>query len=142
MKKKNGFLILIFFLYIAILFRITVFRSGVSPENGTIHLIPFVDFLSVIKQGGWLLFCYLFFGNLIWFVPFGSYCLVWKPKMSLFQIGVLGFLLSFLIESLQYLLQTGRSEVDDLILNTLGALIGGAIMKFLRRKQKNITSHE
>jgi glycopeptide antibiotics resistance protein len=43
----------------------------------------------------------------------------------------MGFVLSFIIEFLQFAFGVGVSEVDDLILNTLGTYIGFQIFRLL-----------
>ena len=70
-------------------------------------------------------FIYLFFGNIIWFVPFG-FLLKRLTRMTAGKIIFLGFLLSLFIETTQFIFGTGVSEIDDLLLNTLGAAIGAA----------------
>ena len=46
------------------------------------------------------------------------------------------FSLSLLVETLQFILGSGVSEADDLILNTAGALLGFALTAFLCRKRR------
>ena len=43
---------------------------------------------------------------------------------QLWQAVLVGFILSLIIETAQFVLGSGISELDDLILNTLGALPG------------------
>jgi len=52
----------------------------------------------------------------------------------LYQTVLCGFFLSFVIEFLQFMLGTGVSELDDLILNTVGALIGFIIYQKVKKK--------
>lgn len=133
----------LFILYLGVLFRITVFRSGLSFahlfENGTLNLIPFADLLTIPGTSGWLRFFYLTLGNIVWFVPFGAYVAYMRPGKNLFFPCLAGFLLSFVIEFLQYMFGTGVSETDDLILNTLGALGGALIIKIweMTRRQSD-----
>lgn len=125
-----------FILYLVILFRITVFRAGFSFENllknGTINITLFQGYIPILEGGNWFRFIYLFVGNIIWFVPFGAYLQFRQHQRKVEKIGaivLLGFFLSLIIESLQYVFGTGYSEIDDLILNTLGALIGALLCK-------------
>ncbi len=73
-------------------------------------------------------FTYLFVGNIVWFVPFGMYLQYMGISKTLVRTVLYGFLFSLLIETLQYVFGTGFSELDDLVLNTLGAWIGGVIV--------------
>ncbi len=132
MKKKNPSIIIhgIFSLYLLILFRITVFRTGFGfqnlLQNGTLNLTLFQEYIPLIRQGQLFRFFYLFVGNIIWFLPLGSY-LIWTGKTKK-QAIYYGLFVSFSIESLQYLFGTGISELDDLILNTFGTWIGASIL--------------
>lgn len=54
------------------------------------------------------------------------------------MVTALGFGLSLLVESIQLVFKVGCFDVDDLILNTLGAAIGYmlfAVCNYLRRKR-------
>lgn len=134
MRRLCKLMITILFLfYLAIVLRITVFRSTFTLQhlcqNGKIILTLFEGYMDLIRQGDWFAFTYLFVGNIIWFVPFGMYLqYMGKTKKSL-HTAFYGFLFSLLIETLQYVFGTGFSELDDLVLNTLGAWIGGSLVK-------------
>ena len=65
-----------FWLYFAVLFRITVFRSGWYENEffaGSVVWIPFQTIFSYLSTGQWDYFLYLFAGNILWFFPFGIY---------------------------------------------------------------------
>lgn len=140
-KGKNKILLTAaFWLYMAVVFRITVFRPGFGLahllQNGRLNLTLFQNYIPLLRKGDWFRFIYLFVGNIIWFIPFGMYLrYMGKPKRG-WQIILAGFLFSFTIESLQYIFGTGYSEVDDLILNTAGVCAGMGIMTGLRRLKK------
>jgi glycopeptide antibiotics resistance protein len=133
-KAKNAALWALFILYLLLLLRITVFRSsfGSYPlfSHGQILWVPFVS-LWKIYQNSVSYFLYLFLGNLIWFVPFGILYPLLTGKGA--RTIIYCFLLSLLIETLQYVFGTGVSEVEDLILNTLGGAIGYGIFKIFEK---------
>lgn len=60
-------------------------------------------------------------------------CCCGERPIKTWKILLWGFLLSFFIESMQFIFGTGVSELDDLILNTLGVWIGVIIMKILKK---------
>ena len=66
-----------------------------------------------------------FAGNVIAFIPFG-YLLpkIVKKKLGLFYTVLFSFEFSLLVELTQLISRTGSFDVDDLLLNTLGGLIG------------------
>ena len=127
----------LFGIYIGALLRITVFRSGFQPgnlcQNGTLNLTLFESYVPLLENRDFKRIVYLFVGNIIWFVPLGFYLgRFGRRKWKVWQIWLSGLLLSFLIEFLQYVFGTGVSELDDLILNSLGAWIGALLEKGMR----------
>ncbi len=72
--------------------------------------------------------------NIILFVPFGiALPLLWKKGTSFLQTAYCGFLFSLFIEISQ-LFNLRATDIDDLISNTLGTMIGFGIYYFLFRK--------
>lgn len=67
--------------------------------------------------------------NIIMFMPFGFLVpLIWKPSRKLSGTVLLGFEFSLLIEFLQ-LFNRRATDIDDLLMNTLGALLGFLLWK-------------
>ncbi len=85
-----------------------------------------------------------FFGNIIMFMPAGILMPFIFKKTKRFLWALLGaFLFTFFIESLQFMLclfgMCLRSfDVDDLILNTVGAVLGHCVYKLLFYKHDKI----
>lgn len=136
-RGHKGTATVLFLIYAAVVLRITVFRSSFTLQdlcqNGKIILTLFEGYIDLIRRGDWFAFTYLSVGNIVWFVPFGMYLQYMGISRRLFQTALYGFLFSLLIESMQFVFGTGFSELDDLVLNTLGAWIGGAVVKVFRR---------
>lgn len=137
--KKNKYqwaVHVLFALYMLVLFKFTIFREGFGfdnfMKNGTLNLSIFTAYLPFLRYHKWGHFIYLFGGNIVSFIPFGAY-LGWR-KMKAVPAVICGFLLSFFIESMQYVWGVGISELDDLILNTLGGVIGVIIVKVLEKR--------
>ncbi|HEO8418468.1 VanZ family protein [Niallia sp. FSL W8-0635] len=75
------------------------------------------------------------FGNLFMFLPMGLYLPYFikrTKQVSVFSIVFLSIL--FLIEFTQLLIRRGSFDIDDFILNTIGALIGFTIWKKLCKR--------
>lgn len=127
----------LFLVYILILFRITVFRSDFLTHglfSGSILWVPFVELYRILRND-FFVFFYLFVGNIIWFIPFGFLVpLLWNSgkKAILYTL-----FLSLIIESLQYIFGTGVTEIEDLILNTLGGAMGYWIFLLVASRLKN-----
>ena len=140
-KASTNIIHSLFIIYIFVLLRITVFRSGFRLyglfENGQINLTFLQDYLPLIQEGRWLRFIYLFVGNIIWFVPFGAYLMWSKRAANVIHSVSMGLLFSLIIEFLQYAFGTGISELDDLFLNALGTWIGAWGYGFIRYLRRN-----
>ena len=80
-----------------------------------------------------------FFLNVVMFLPFGYLIPATNPrylrKWSFAMMG--GLVTSTVIEGCQMIFQLGQSDVDDIIANTLGAVLGYALVRFVWQFQKN-----
>lgn len=137
MKKK--IFIIIFIIYILFLFKITVFRSNFGLfhlfAHGKIYCVPAVNLIDAYKNCTIHTFIYLLVGNIVWFIPFG-FLLPAITKLSNAKIVILAACTSFIIEFMQYAFGTGISEIDDFILNVLGAVIGLIIFRLIYKVYK------
>lgn len=80
--------------------------------------------------------------NILLFVPLGFILpLLWKEFRSRRTMCFTGFLLSLGIELAQ-LLNYRISDVDDLIMNTLGAWLGYELLMLLSRSRKKLLIQE
>ncbi|WP_438348536.1 VanZ family protein [Paenibacillus sp. FA6] len=81
-------------------------------------------------------------GNIIAFIPFGIFIpMIFRQKgASFIGVFVLSLLLSLCFEVTQLVLYIGTFDVDDLILNTCGGIIGYAVFKLIRRDSYRLTS--
>jgi len=132
--KQSWFLRILTLLWLAVLLRITVFRPGCFSHglfSGRVEWEAFAYYCKLARVGNWRYFTYLFGGNLFWFAPAGA--LVRLRGGRLWQAALAGFGLSLFVESAQFILGSGVSELDDLILNTQGALLGFAAASLLLR---------
>ena len=135
-NKCQKYLIAVLVLYIAVLLRITVFRSNSYPTEMSVNLSLFTDLVATYHENGIWMVLYLVVGNIVWFVPFGFLLPAIWQKLKSYHIIPLGFLLSLIIETGQLSLKKGMFEIDDLVLNTLGTAIGCLIYKIYRDFRK------
>lgn len=71
-------------------------------------------------------------GNILLFIPLGFLLpLLVRRFRNIFLIVLTGFLLSVFYETVQLLTGIGIFDVDDMILNTFGTLIGVLVFYFL-----------
>ena len=95
---------------------------GFAPRAYQINLIPFSREMDISYPG-----------NLLLFIPFGWLVpLIWKKWDRLPRVAGAALALSFLIEASQ-LLNNRFSDVDDLIINTAGALLGYLLFRLTAR---------
>lgn len=77
-------------------------------------------------------------GNVFAFVPFGAILPVLKKNArGFFRIGLFTLEFSLLVETIQLVTKVGTFDVDDLLLNTIGGILGYAIFKicnYIRRR--------
>ena len=67
----------------------------------------------------------MFIENIIMFILFGVFLpLLFKKFRNIFLCVLTGFICSCSIEVIQHITQTGYLQVDDVMTNTAGTLIG------------------
>ena len=74
-------------------------------------------------------------GNILAFVPMGFLVpLIWRRLSSFIKVLLVSFAASLAIEAAQFITGAGAADIDDLILNTAGGILGYifyAILKIL-----------
>ncbi len=137
-KKKTSFhyefWLVVFVFYVLLLFALTVFRDGYflwqfkfywHRPLSEINLKPFIETMKLVNGQSLVDFFYNLYGNIMWFVPMGFFIPALKKKpVGFFQMIILGALISISIETLQFVLNTGVTDIDDVIFNTIGAALG------------------
>lgn len=97
-----------------------------KPENQRARELRWVP-LDEFSGGSWFGPLFEYAGNTAFFIPFGM--LVFSLCRSIKTTVAWGFGLSLLLEVCQYAFALGRTHIDDLIFNTVGALIGAAFAR-------------
>jgi len=128
--------LIIFMMYIFAVFYFTgagtIFdlqRNGIRLGTDQINLLPFSRHIDITA----------YFLNILLFVPFGFFLkFIWPDINKLKYIVLSGFSFSLLIEISQ-LLSNRQTDIDDLILNTLGTLLGYFLYRiFFRTTEKTV----
>lgn len=120
---KHELIRLAFTAYFAALVEIIALRGG-SGSTRALQPVPLLTTLDEIKNGAWP-FLYHLVGNMIWFVPLGMFMHGKKAHRALLT----GAVVSLILEILQWLMASGVSDVDDILLNALGTLAGYILAK-------------
>ncbi|WP_449622804.1 VanZ family protein [Robertmurraya sp. Marseille-Q9965] len=95
------------------------------------NFIPFNTIIINIQNlSGWHDFSNLV-GNIVVFIPFGIFLILLSINKGMSLKGVLALSLSFslCLESLQVVFTIGNFDIDDLLLNTSGGLLGYCAIK-------------
>lgn len=135
-----------FVLYVLILVYLLFFSEGYgrvadAEREFRYNLVPFVEirrFWTYRKQLGMFALFTNIFGNVLGFMPYGFVLPVITRRMrNGFFIILSGFSISLTVEVIQLITKVGCFDVDDMILNTLGAALGYgiyAVCDKIRRK--------
>ncbi len=132
LKKINSLLgivlVIIGVVYVAVLLKIVIFKYGLTNDLRSISLIPF-SFLSMFN-GEVSLYVALknVLGNIFLFVPLGIYLNYFLQK-NVGKSILIGFLVSLSFETIQYTVGCGAADIDDLLLNTIGVVMGVLLYK-------------
>lgn len=136
MKKEfnhKAVMKLLFIIYMCVLVYVVFFAEamGRTPQDGYVYnLTPLKEIKRFMK--------YIWdndalgraarlniFGNIIAFMPFGIYLpYTSESKLGFISTFLYTFSLSLTIELVQLITKVGSCDVDDIILNTLGGVIG------------------
>lgn len=154
-KKQKIYLRIIFGLYCLVLFWVLFGRSAFDigkpyweQVSININIVPFKTIhqymaLLIYQRNVHLVpnaFVNLF-GNIAAFVPLGFLmpCL-WEKLQSFKKVFLHSVIVIFLIELVQLFTLRGSCDIDDLILNLFGAMVGFVFLRgvqFICSKKKN-----
>ena len=136
MKKKHKKLIrfvswILFIIYLAAMVYFLFFSEqlGRTPSD-TYHynLKPFAEikrYMTYYREIGSFNVILNLLGNVICFMPFGFVIPILSCRhRNIFKMTVLSFVCSITIELTQLVTKLGSCDVDDVILNTLGGIVG------------------
>lgn len=136
--KKRLLLALVLIGYIAILIKIIVFKDVPTLRVGQLmlnfggtdtgHAPNFVPFKTILPYllgyKGWIIAGINLFGNIALLVPVGFFLPLLYPNITWKKSLVFAFASGLVVEILQVVLRVGIFDIDDVILNALGVMIG------------------
>jgi glycopeptide antibiotics resistance protein len=147
-----------FTIYLAILTKLILFKLPITLSYfisylneleqigyGSTNIIPFHTIQEYLFQDNANISTRMknIVGNIIGFIPFGFLLPLLSTKFSSFKkIFVATSCLSFTYEGAQFMFPIfGNFDIDDLILNTLGGILGYVTLKLFKRLIQKKTSH-
>jgi len=131
--KSSSIILLI--LYAAIVINTTVLSRPLGSERGIIY-IPFWSYFAISDGKPRLLEENIM--NVVAFLPIGIFLAIGAKRLKWWQAAIAGCSFSVVIEFLQYYFNKGQCEIDDVIHNTLGCVIGFFIVKVIVLLYKRI----
>lgn len=128
---------LLFILYLFILVWIILFKLQFSLRDiDTIRFVNLIPFHYANSVGGLFQITEIR-DNVLIFIPFGVLLSMQAPKMKLGSKILIILGTSFTLETLQYILSIGVTDITDLITNVSGGLIGILLYSFLLKTVKD-----
>ena len=144
-KKKKHLYAVIFIVYMAFLiyflFFSDIFGRTITYDYYRYSITPFREinrYWKILLDGDWMPFIINVCGNVVLFMPFGYMFGMFTERkktgavMGLIDTFVAAFLLILIVETCQLLTKVGVFDVDDIILNVSGALLGYAAYRIVR----------
>jgi glycopeptide antibiotics resistance protein len=144
---KKLFLTIILFLYLAVLTKLILFKyiplsEIINHFNFTYNeyhwrsnnFVPFktINFYLFLANINLSIRIENLVGNIVGFIPYGFILpLLSKSFLKLRAVILATFSLSLTFEVIQLLFEFGSFDVDDLILNTLGGIVGYIAVQLL-----------
>lgn len=148
-KEKNIYINLllygVFVFYMALLILILFRRHHLERSVNLIPLRGIISFLSGNdsvsgKDSAVVLHAFAIsnlLGNIAIFVPLGVYITLFHKNKAIWKNTLLIMITSMLVEIIQFTCKLGIGDIDDVILNSIGGLIGVFICRFLYFIYKN-----
>lgn len=137
--------VILFSAYVILLLMLTVFRQWYYPWQlhfywerplSAINWTPLVNTFK-LRLGSQIDLWYQSFGNVLWFIPFGfGLPSLRRTKIAAWRVIGWGLLLSLAIESLQFVLASGVADIDDVIFNTIGTILGFGLWRLLSPRSR------
>lgn len=143
-KKKTDFYINLLlygvFVFYIILIGLILFRTHHPARS--VNLIPFRGVVSYIsgndlvsgQDSAAVLHAFALLNllaNIFIFVPCGVYITLFRKGKGIWMNALWVFVISTVVEIVQYIFKLGIGDIDDVILNSIGGLIGVLICRLL-----------
>jgi len=115
-----------------------IIGSGNFPERRKVYLRPFESTCLFLENWEYSYARWNIFGNMLLFLPFGILMrLAWRGRKGIALTAALAFSFSIGFETIQFLYAIGEFDVDDVILNVVGAVVGYGVVSLGERCRKS-----
>ena len=134
----------VFLTYLVCLLLLTLSPQAASTSDVKSNFVPFFSVIYALKSG-FQTAQYLVILNILLFVPMGIFLpCVFRKADRFYRTVLTAFAVTLFIELVQVLLPGRAFDIDDILMNTLGAAIGYALFTLCvwiwkKREQKKST---
>ncbi len=139
-KKQRVCFTILFVIYLLVLAYLLFFASSYGRTQESSHGVNLKPFQEITRYWkGWQsiteeLFVRNIIGNIVAFVPMGFFVSVLSKRKNWVILAIAWtYLLSMTAEFLQFLTKVGSFDLDDVILNTIGGMLGVLLFAITRR---------
>ena len=147
-KCRNALYQILFYgvmiIYFILLFFL-LFRKKAAGSFQSVNLIPFHSIGAYLFSDDMFSRAFALsnlLGNIAIFIPMGVYLPLLIRRKSIFVNTVCVALISAVVEVLQYIFAVGAADIDDVILNTVGGLIGVSLFSVMELFLKDQTKKQ
>lgn len=95
-----------------------------KPENQKVRSLELIPLEDIFAATSWFAPLFDYLGNFAFFVPLGALAAILLGPGKLWRVAGMAALFSLAIELTQFSFALGRTDIDDLVCNTLGGLFG------------------
>lgn len=145
--NKRKLSILVFIAYTALLIKIMVFKAVPAITTGQVilnfggvnggHPANFIPFATIwpylMGEKGFTIAFLNLFGNIALLISIGFLAVAIYKSIAWQKVLVLAFAYGIVIEAMQTVLRVGIFDIDDVLLNALGVMIGYWIFIILKK---------
>lgn len=139
-EKRNTLTIILFIVYILLLIGVILFKLPFYSEklSDGIRVLNLIPFQGSFDENGVILLRDII-QNILIFIPLGIYIYMIECEWPFMKkvLPIIGLSLS--LELIQFIFAIGRTDVTDLLDNTLGGIIGIGLSAILCKIFKNRT---
>lgn len=148
----------LFLFYFLVMISLTIFKNSIIFTNplknyqyihkgifGIINVIPFKETIATLTDGHTPIRIPLIniFGNILVFIPLGFFIpLLFEKYNKASKVFVLGFVSTLCIELTQLFIGNNVCDIDDIIYNTTGAILGLLIFRLFEKIIENTKGKE
>ena len=150
MKRTHWLAACALIVYSAILIRVVVFKAipnihighlrfrFAHPHTGPGNFIPFTTIVpELFGRDNRLMDIVNLIGNIIPFMPIGLLALLVFRSVSWQKVVILGVVTGLTFEVMEVVFRVGIFDIDDVILNGLGVVIGYGVFVLFRRRTRS-----